>query len=86
MPTDRPTLDELRAVTQPESTMSRRNAEHWLARLFLRKVSLRVTRLLIRTPVSANAADRADDRRRPGGRGRIGAVGGWLGAVARLRC
>ena len=55
MPTDRPTLDELRAVTQPESTMNRRNAEHWLARLFLRKVSLRVTRLLIRTPVSANA-------------------------------
>lgn len=51
----RPTLDELRAVTQPESTMSRRNAEHWLARLFLRKVSLRLTALLIRTPVSANA-------------------------------
>jgi phosphatidylglycerophosphate synthase len=35
--------------------MSRRNAEHWLARLFLRRVSLRVTALLIRTPVSANA-------------------------------
>jgi phosphatidylglycerophosphate synthase len=51
----RPTLDELRAITQPPSTMSRRNAEHWLARLFLRKVSLRVTALLIRTPVSANA-------------------------------
>ncbi len=52
---DRPTLDELRAVTQPASTMDRRNAEHWLARLFLRKVSLRITILLIRTPVSANA-------------------------------
>jgi phosphatidylglycerophosphate synthase len=51
----RPTLGELRAVTQPASTMDRRNAEHWLARLFLRKVSLRVTALLIRTPVSANA-------------------------------
>lgn len=50
----RPTLDELRAVTQPESTMSRRNAEHWLARLLLRKVSLRITRVLVRTPVSAN--------------------------------
>jgi phosphatidylglycerophosphate synthase len=34
--------------------MNRRNAEHWLARLFLRSVSLRVTALLIRTPVSAN--------------------------------
>jgi len=54
MSQDRPTLDELRTVVQPESTMSRRNAEHWLARLFLRDVSLRVTRLLIRTPVTAN--------------------------------
>ncbi len=34
--------------------MNRRNAEHWLARLFLRTVSLRVTKLLIRTPVTAN--------------------------------
>ena len=54
MPTDRPTLAELRAVAQPESTMSRRNAEHWLARLLLRKISLPITRELIRTPVSAN--------------------------------
>lgn len=50
----RPTLEQLREVTQPESTMSRRNAEHWLARLLLRRVSLRVTRLLVRTPVTAN--------------------------------
>jgi len=34
--------------------MSRRNAEHWLARLLLRKISLPITRELIRTPVSAN--------------------------------
>ena len=84
MPTDRPTLEELRAVTQPESTMNRRNAEHWLARLFLRKVSLRVTRLLIRTPVSANPSP-ADDRGRPGRRRGRRPVPGWLGAVARLR-
>ncbi|WP_270886424.1 CDP-alcohol phosphatidyltransferase family protein [Pedococcus sp. 5OH_020] len=51
----RPTLEELRSVTQPASTMNRRNAEHWLARLFLRKVSLRLTAVLVRTPVSANA-------------------------------
>jgi phosphatidylglycerophosphate synthase len=50
----RPDLDELRAVCQPESTMSRRNAEHWAARLWLRKVSLPVTAELVRTPVSAN--------------------------------
>jgi phosphatidylglycerophosphate synthase len=34
--------------------MSRRNAEHWLARLVLRRISLRITRVLIRTPVTAN--------------------------------
>jgi phosphatidylglycerophosphate synthase len=50
----RPSLDELRAVAQPESTMSRRNAEHWLARLLLRRISVRITRELLRTPVSAN--------------------------------
>jgi phosphatidylglycerophosphate synthase len=50
----RPTLAELRVVAQPESTMSRRNAEHWLARLLLRRISLRITRELLRTPVSAN--------------------------------
>jgi hypothetical protein len=54
MSEQRPTLDELRAIVQPASTMSRRNAEHWMARWFLRDVSLRVTALLIRTPVSAN--------------------------------
>jgi phosphatidylserine synthase len=53
-PATRPTLAELRAVAQPESTMSRRNAEHWLARLLLRKISLPITRELIRTPVTAN--------------------------------
>ncbi len=53
-PAARPTLAELRSVAQPESTMSRRNAEHWLARLLLRKVSLPITRELLRTPVSAN--------------------------------
>jgi phosphatidylglycerophosphate synthase len=34
--------------------MSRRNAEHWMARWFLRAVSLRFTAVLIRTPVTAN--------------------------------
>ena len=81
MPTDHPTLDELRAVTQPESTMSRRNAEHWLARLFLRKVSLRVTRLLIRTPVSANALTGWMIVVGLAAAVVIGTVGGWLGAV-----
>ena len=50
----RPSLAELREVCQPAATMSRRNAEHWLAILVLRKVSLRITALLVRTPVTAN--------------------------------
>lgn len=50
----RPSLAELREVTQPASTLDRRNAEHWLARLWLRSVSLRITALLVRTPVTAN--------------------------------
>ena len=50
----RPTLDELRTVCQPVSTLSRRNGEHWLALLWLRDVSLRLTALLVRTPVTAN--------------------------------
>ena len=50
----RPSMDELREVCQPASTMQRRNAEHWLARLFLRAVSLRATAVLIRLPVTAN--------------------------------
>jgi phosphatidylglycerophosphate synthase len=50
----RPTLDELRTVCQPASTLNRRNGEHWLALLWLRDVSLRLTAVLVRTPVTAN--------------------------------
>lgn len=50
----RPSLDELRRVCQPASTMNRRSGEHWLARLWLRRVSLRITAVLVRTSVTAN--------------------------------
>lgn len=50
----RPDLNELRTVCQPPATLQRRNAEHWAARWFLRRVSLRMTALLVRTPVTAN--------------------------------
>lgn len=50
----RPSLDELRAVCQPPSTMDRRSGEHWIARLWLRRLSLRITSVLIRTPVTPN--------------------------------
>ena len=61
--------------------MERRNAEHWLARLFLRKVSLRVTALLIRTPVSANALTGLMIVVGLVAAVALGAVAGWLGAV-----
>ena len=50
----RPALDELRDICQPDATMDRRNGEHWLARRWLRRVSLRITAVLVRTPVKPN--------------------------------
>ncbi len=49
-----PTLDELRPVCQPEEVVGRVNGEHWAGRLYMRRVSLRVTKLLLRTGVSAD--------------------------------
>lgn len=50
----RPDLDELRRVCQPAATMDRRSGEHWLARRWLRRFSLRLTALLVRTSVTPN--------------------------------
>lgn len=54
-PNARPaSIAELRAVTQPPEVRERRNAEHWTAHLYLRDVSPYLTRLLLRTRISAN--------------------------------
>jgi len=50
-----PSLEELRSVVQPDDVMGRVNGEHWAGRLYMRHVSLRVTRLLVPTRVSADA-------------------------------
>jgi phosphatidylglycerophosphate synthase len=50
-----PTIAELRAVTQPESLLLRPGEEHWAGRLYMRRVSPYVTRLLVGSPLSANA-------------------------------
>lgn len=50
----RPSLGELRAVTQPEEVTGRRTAEHWTGDLYMRRVSPYLTRLLLPTPLSAN--------------------------------
>lgn len=50
----RPNLDELRAVVQPPEILGRRNAEHWTGNLYMRRYSIYLTNLLVRTPISAN--------------------------------
>jgi len=47
-----PDLAELRAVTQPASVFDRANAEHWAGPLYLRRLSIHLTRQLVRTGIS----------------------------------
>jgi phosphatidylglycerophosphate synthase len=51
---ERPSLAELRAVTQPASVRGRVTSEHWVADVYARRVSPYLTRELLRTPISAN--------------------------------
>jgi phosphatidylglycerophosphate synthase len=50
----KPTIKAIREITQPLSVTGRSNAEHWIADLYLRKISPYVTRLLLRTSITAN--------------------------------
>jgi phosphatidylglycerophosphate synthase len=50
-----PSIAELRAVTQPGELRERSGYEHWAGRLYMRRLSPYVTRLLVATPLSANA-------------------------------
>lgn len=50
----KPTIEQLRAVCQPPSVTGRSNAEHWVADLYLRNLSPYSTRLLLKTPITAN--------------------------------
>ena len=52
---ERPTIDQLRARTQPPEVRGRRNSEHWTADLYQRRLSPYLTRLLVGTTVTANA-------------------------------
>lgn len=54
MRSSRPSIAELREVCQPGSVMDRRSAEHWAGRLYMRRLSLHVTRWLLDAPVSPN--------------------------------
>ncbi|GAA3607627.1 CDP-alcohol phosphatidyltransferase family protein [Marihabitans asiaticum] len=52
--TNHPSIEELRAVAQPPSVVGRRNSEHWAGTLYLRRMSLYFTRMILPTGISAN--------------------------------
>jgi phosphatidylglycerophosphate synthase len=53
--TTRPaSIAELKAVAQPPEVRGRRNAEHWTASLYLRRLSPYLTWFLLKTSISAN--------------------------------
>ena len=51
----RPSLEALRGVAQPASIFARNSGEHWAGRLYVRRYSIRLTRLLVPTRVTPNA-------------------------------
>lgn len=53
--TSRPSIAELRAATQPPSIFERNSGEHWAGRLYVRRLSPYLTRLVLPTPLTPNA-------------------------------
>ena len=53
--TQTPTIAELRAVAQPARIFERNSGEHWAGRLYVRRYSPYLTRLLLRTRLTPNA-------------------------------
>ena len=51
---ERPTVAQIREVGQPPAVRGRRNSEHWVADVYLRRWSPYLTRVLLRTPITAN--------------------------------
>jgi phosphatidylglycerophosphate synthase len=49
-----PSITELRDATQPDSIFARNSGEHWGGRLYMRRLSPYLTRLLLRTPITPN--------------------------------
>ena len=54
-PTSMPSIAELRAATQPPSLFARNSGEHWAGRLYVRRFSPYLTRLVIPTRLTPNA-------------------------------
>ncbi len=49
-----PSVAQIREVCQPPAIRGRKNSEHWVADVYLRDISPYLTRLLLRTPITAN--------------------------------
>ncbi|MDR8408492.1 CDP-alcohol phosphatidyltransferase family protein [Nonomuraea sp. 3-1Str] len=49
-----PSVAELRRVAQPAGHLERRNGEHWAGVLYMRRMSIYVTWLMTKTPVTPN--------------------------------
>jgi phosphatidylglycerophosphate synthase len=54
--TPTPSVAELRAATQPPSLFERNSGEHWAGKLYMRRVSPHLTRVLLRSGLTPNAA------------------------------
>jgi phosphatidylglycerophosphate synthase len=50
----RPSIAQIREISQPSSVTGRSTSEHWIADLYQRRLSPYLTRVLLRTPISAN--------------------------------
>jgi len=50
----RPSVAQIREVCQPPAIRGRKNSEHWVADVYLRDISPYLTRILLRTPITAN--------------------------------
>ena len=50
----RPTIAQIREISQPISVTGRSTSEHWIADLYQRRLSPYLTRVLLRTSISAN--------------------------------
>lgn len=50
----RPTIAQIREISQPISVTGRSTSEHWIADLYQRRISPYLTRVFLRTPITAN--------------------------------
>lgn len=50
----RPSIQQIREISQPVSVTGRTTSEHWIADLYQRKISPYLTRIFLRTPITAN--------------------------------